>query len=435
MAANERSALERGAVEGQLFHRGAVAALSEESERTTLPDRLTSLVGKEYIRPAPADFVDEAAYRFRHILIRDAAYEALPKKVRADLHERFADWLEERAGDRVTEFDEILGYHLEQAFRYLEELGPVTEAGRAVAARAAERLERAGRRALDRRDSTATVNLLSRAVDLLPSEDERRLELLLYVGEELGLMMDLDRASAAMAEVQEGATALGDERLAGRARLWGGLMRFWGDADFGVHEYLAEIDDVASGSEDASVTARAHDMRAFVFAHMGRFAASQQEAEQAIAGFRQLGDRRSTIEQFWYLGWAAAYGPAPVEDGVRRCRQVLEEAGDDPGVEGHTLYSLAVLESLRGRFDEARELAERGLAVFERTGMFHGLVSRPPRDDRAPRGKRGSRRAPPPRGVRGARGRVRLPDADECRRHAGGGAPRPGPDRRGGRGG
>ena len=127
MPGGERAALERGAVEGQIFHRGAVVALSELGEETMLPELLSSLAEKEFIRSAPAEFADEAAYRFRHILIRDAAYEAIPKKVRAGLHERYADWLEERAGDRVAEYDEILGYHLEQAYRLHEELGPVAD--------------------------------------------------------------------------------------------------------------------------------------------------------------------------------------------------------------------------------------------------------------------------------------------------------------------
>ena len=104
----------------------------------------------------------------------------------------------------------------------------MTEAGRAVAARAAERLERAGRRALDRRDSTATVNLLSRAVDLLPSEDERRLELLLYVGEELGVHDGSRPGERGDGRGTGGRDRPGDERLAARARLWGGLMQVLG---------------------------------------------------------------------------------------------------------------------------------------------------------------------------------------------------------------
>ena len=116
----ERSVLERGAIEGEIFHRGAVQALAPEETQVT--PRLAALVRKQLIRPDTAQLAGEDGFRFRHLLIRDAAYDALPKAVRADLHERFAAWLEEH-GAELVELDEILGYHLEQACRYRAELG------------------------------------------------------------------------------------------------------------------------------------------------------------------------------------------------------------------------------------------------------------------------------------------------------------------------
>ncbi len=116
----ERDVLQRGAVEGRIFHRGAVLALSAEG--TGLTAHLTALVRKELIRTEQAQLPGEDAFRFRHLLIREAAYDALPKALRADLHERFADWLAEHGADLV-ELDELLGYHLEQAHRFRQELG------------------------------------------------------------------------------------------------------------------------------------------------------------------------------------------------------------------------------------------------------------------------------------------------------------------------
>ena len=103
--------LERGAVEGAIFHRGAVQALAPE---TPVTPRLAALVRKELIRPTKAQLAGQDGFRFRHLLIRDAAYDALPKAARAELHERFAVWLEEH-GAGLVELDETLGYHLEQA--------------------------------------------------------------------------------------------------------------------------------------------------------------------------------------------------------------------------------------------------------------------------------------------------------------------------------
>jgi len=163
----ERSVLERGAVEGEVFHHGVVQALTPEEPRLTT--RLTALVRKELIRPDRPVFAGEDAFRFRHLLMRDAAYKGLPKAERAELHEQFADWLAEH-GAELVELDELLGYHLEQAYRYLEELAPHDAHGRALAARAGERLELAGNRAILRQDYGAGLNLLERAADLLPDE-------------------------------------------------------------------------------------------------------------------------------------------------------------------------------------------------------------------------------------------------------------------------
>jgi predicted ATPase len=107
---SERAVLERGSVEGRIFHRRAVEALVPDD--SAVVSRLTSLVRKELVRPDKPVFSGDDAFRFRHLLIRDAAYDALPKATRADLHERFADWLEKHGQDLV-ELDEILGYHLE----------------------------------------------------------------------------------------------------------------------------------------------------------------------------------------------------------------------------------------------------------------------------------------------------------------------------------
>ena len=117
--------LECGSVEGEVFHRGAVQVLAPDEAEVT--PRLAALTRKELIRSDRAIVPGDEGFRFRHLLIRDAAYDALPKATRAELHERFADWLEQRAHDLV-ELDEVLGYHLERAAVYLAELGQLTGA-------------------------------------------------------------------------------------------------------------------------------------------------------------------------------------------------------------------------------------------------------------------------------------------------------------------
>ena len=83
----ERQAIECAAVEGDIFHLGSVEALTPHEARAGVADCLLALVRKELIRPHRATFAGEDAFRFRHLLIHEAAYHAVPKEVRAELHE------------------------------------------------------------------------------------------------------------------------------------------------------------------------------------------------------------------------------------------------------------------------------------------------------------------------------------------------------------
>jgi class 3 adenylate cyclase len=118
---DQRTVIGLAALIGRVFHREAVAALVDDSVRANLDGLLDVLVGKDLIRQDPPDH--QQLYRFRHPLIRDAAYGAMSKRRRAELHERFAGWLRDAAGDRETEYDGIVTHHLEQADRYRAELG------------------------------------------------------------------------------------------------------------------------------------------------------------------------------------------------------------------------------------------------------------------------------------------------------------------------
>ncbi len=168
----ERGILERGAVEGKVFHRGGVEALAPNEP--DVPTKLMALVRKELVRPDRTQLVGDDAFRFRHLLIRDAAYDGLPKSARSELHERFAAWLESHGKDLV-ELDEILGYHLEQARRYRLELGIGGEETDDLARRAAERFDTAAERAALRDDVPAAIALYERTLALAP-DDPRAFE-------------------------------------------------------------------------------------------------------------------------------------------------------------------------------------------------------------------------------------------------------------------
>ena len=166
----ERSLLEAASVEGQAFSTGALEALIPDA-REALPGLLRSLARKELVVPERHSGPGREGYRFRHILIRDAAYDAIPKSARARLHLAFADWLEAEAGDAIAEHREVLGHHLAQAHRYRMELGLPDDPG--LRRRAAQALGGAGTRAYDELgDGRTAMRLLKAAIQLAPGTEE-----------------------------------------------------------------------------------------------------------------------------------------------------------------------------------------------------------------------------------------------------------------------
>src|SRR6476659_6430180 len=150
LSGSERWVVESAAVIGLLFARPAVEHLVPDTVQPEVHAHLASLTEKHFVRREVPD--DEEAFRFDHILIRDTAYQGLLKRARATLHEKFVEWAERLNAerDRSAEYDDILGYHLEQAHLYLGELGPLDDHGRALGVRGATKLAAAGRRAFVR---------------------------------------------------------------------------------------------------------------------------------------------------------------------------------------------------------------------------------------------------------------------------------------------
>src|SRR5919204_2059948 len=221
-----RAVVEHASVVGLVFPKDAVAELAPDGIRSGLDGHLQSLERKQLVRPH-ADA--QVSYRFNHILIRDAAYQGLLKRTRATLHERFVEWADRvnRDRDRATEFEEILAYHLEQAYRYLGELGPLDDHGRKLGSRAAERLQSAGRRAFGRGDMSAAATLLGRAAEPVPEDDPQRLALLPDLGEALIDTGDFERAHEVLDDAVARAASAGDVRLEAEARLGRLLARFF----------------------------------------------------------------------------------------------------------------------------------------------------------------------------------------------------------------
>ncbi len=224
LSAEERAVIRCASVVGKVFWWGAVSELAPEGVRPSVGSHLQTLVRKDLIRPERSTFSGEDAFRFHHILIQEAAYLGTPKEIRAELHERFAGWLERTAGERLTEYEEVLGYHLERAYRYRVELGSAGPGEIELAQRAGRLLASAGRRAFGRGDMAAAADLLSRSAALLPAEHPERRALLPDLGEALSEAGDLAQAEAVLVEAAELAARADDPGLRAHALIVGMLV-------------------------------------------------------------------------------------------------------------------------------------------------------------------------------------------------------------------
>jgi class 3 adenylate cyclase/tetratricopeptide (TPR) repeat protein len=373
LSPEERAVIEPASVIGLSFEEDAVRELVPDAVRDRVLELLAALARKQFVRPERTDGM-ETLYRFQHILIRDAAYAGLLKRVRATLHERFADWGERvnRDRDRATEYEEIVGYHLEQAYTYLDQLGPLDPHGLALGRRGATKLSSAGRRAFGRGDMPAAANLLRRAAGLLPQDDPDRLALLPDLGEALTEIGELPWVEVFLHEAIEAATVRGDARLREDAALVRLLAsRHAGDEGAWGEQALPEAERAIAVFEavgDDAGLARAWRIVQWVHTSACRFEETTQAAHRAMEHARRAGDRRQEGRAGAAYAMAALYGPTPVEDAIARCEEVLERSRGDRRTEGLVMCFSASLRAMQGGFGEARRLVERARATLEEIG-------------------------------------------------------------------
>ena len=355
----ERAVIERASVIGKEFWRGAITELTPAEERESSGPRLMTLTRKEFIEPATSIFPEEDGFRFRHILIRDAAYLGVPKETRAELHERYAGWLERTTGPKSSELDEILGYHLEQAFQYRSELGPVGEVATELAARAGQHLGRAGRRAmLGGGDVAAAESLMSRAVALLPDDDPFRRELLTELGSARMKTGDFAGAGKVLEEAVASASAAGDARVESRALIEREFYKTFArseDATLTIPEVTTRAIPILEEAGDHVGLARAWRLRSELEIRALRWGARSEALERALDHARQAGDLREEAFIVGGLAQSLYFGPTPVEEAIERCEQFLGDAVEAE-LEAAIGSTLAGLHAMRGDFDQAREL-------------------------------------------------------------------------------
>jgi predicted ATPase/class 3 adenylate cyclase len=376
LAREERAVIEPASVVGGVFQLSAIGALVDDPIRERVPTHLRTLEGKQLIEPERSPPANEDVwFRFHHILIRDAAYQGLLKRRRAALHERFADWVEAVSGerDRGVEYEEIVGYHLEQAHRYLSELGPRADHGRELAARAASRLGSAGRRAFARADMSAAANLLRRAAMLLPTEDPTRLALLPQLAEALMEIGEFPWAILFLDEASE--LASGDPRLQADIVLTRLLVRHH------VEENLEQWrEEVAREAErliptlqeqgaDAEL-AKAWRLLGFVHGSVCRYGEAAAAVKEAAEHARRANDLRLEARNVSSYTLAALYGPTPAREAIEHCEHLITEGLSDRQAEALVLCSLGQLRAMQGEYEHARELVRAARTVLNDLGVI-----------------------------------------------------------------
>jgi class 3 adenylate cyclase/tetratricopeptide (TPR) repeat protein len=372
LAPGERAVLERAAVLGATFENAALEALAGDTS-VSVPDAVRSLSEKELVTGSGRPGIS----RFRHDLTRDAAYAAIPKSRRADLHERAADLL--TSGGDGPEFDRVAGLHLEEARRYLLELGAGAAARAAsLGARAAEHLAKAGRAAAASGDVGATADLLDRAARLLPRADPSRLEILADLHDALLYAGRADAAGVAVAELLAELGPDAEGTLGERARMQQVLLRFLVDPGAIPGEELRARTDRAveafTAAGDDRNLATAHATRAMVAWLEGDAAAMQRHAERGLELARRSGNRRAMTDTAATLANALMRGPVPLADAEGRLQALLVELEGDPLSQAALRLDLSMILSLRGFPKEARAEADRAQEVFRDLGQRRWLA-------------------------------------------------------------
>jgi DNA-binding SARP family transcriptional activator/class 3 adenylate cyclase/tetratricopeptide (TPR) repeat protein len=375
---DERSLMDVAAVQGKVFYEDAVHTLLAPESEAKVSSLLGSLLHKDLIRPDPS-ILGGRAYRFRHLLIRDAAYDSIPKEARSGFHEGFARWFEAAAGEDAVGYEEIVGYHLEQAYRYRAELGTIGDEGAALAREAAALLGAAGRRAYLRNDAPAGVKLVSRAAALLATDDPARVDLIPNVRTIQGTGGDMSWADRVLTEAVEAAATSGDRRVAAQALVQRGLLRLFTDSDVTADE-LIDVADRSIGvfeelGDDLGL-ARAWRLKAQAHYLDRQLARCAETSERALEHARRAGDVFEERETAEWLVIALLLGPATCEEAIRRCQGLLEEESNiGPAIEALTYGVLGALMAMQGDQAAADEWDARSVDVMQQSGESVWIVT------------------------------------------------------------
>jgi class 3 adenylate cyclase/tetratricopeptide (TPR) repeat protein len=366
----DRAVLARAAVVGLRVSLDALRSLTPEQERHELEVRLEALVARDLLRPSRESF------SFRHQFVRDAVYQALPRRIRADLHERHARWLM-TIRNRGPLVDVLVAHHLERALDERRELDPTDLRLGGLQADTADWLLEAGGRALHRGDQSAAARLLARAAEELAADDPRRALALADRGQALFGLGDLEGADAVLELACATAERTGDASVCAHARLTAVGVRSYLSLDGWVEDARAVADEaveVFTRTDDARGLARAWGLRAETHYVQAEFEASEAAVDQAAACADRAADdteqRRNTFRRLILLPG----GRRPVGEALATCDAVLQRYPDDRTLEARVLQMRALLLAMHGDHDDARRALAGATERFEELNQRYWLA-------------------------------------------------------------
>jgi DNA-binding SARP family transcriptional activator len=355
----ERTVLAHASVQGRTFYAGAI-------EEPGTAARLVALVHKQLIRADRSEIPGQDAFSFAHVLIREAAYRSLPKQRRAELHERFARWIEARPGAE----DETVGYHLAEAHAYRAELG---EDAQDLAWAAAERLTAAADAALLRGNHAGGARLLERVAALLAPDAAARGEVLPTLGAALLMTGQLAGATRVL---DEAVAAAPEPRLLARAQVERELVRLeTGVGTAATPQVVDEALAVLEREGDDFGQCRAWMARGQLAWLAGQAAAADAAWATAADGARRAGSEHEQLALLGLRAMAAALGPTPVAEAIAHCEALRALAAASPAATASTLNPLALLHAMAGNFDVAAELIAQAGAILHELGGLFGSVA------------------------------------------------------------
>lgn len=361
-----KRAVQTAAVVGTVFWDAALAELLESSSEFVWSS-LRELEARGLVRrERTSAFAGTRQFRYHHALIRDVAYESLPKRDRSLLHRRAAGWLDARAESR-SEFVVAIAEHRDRAFALAAEIAPAArpdlEDGRATVAA----LRRAAEWATHSAALPEAVRLLRRAVTAAAA---------------IGELEDITRAQLALALVRAGepaegvhvaaaavATSASTEAVAFASLALAEEARNRGDAE-ASRQHAQRVIDIASSRELAALEAEAHHLLVWLDFWAGHVRDALRHAARSTALALNAGDLAQAARFLAFEASGAIWlgNAATVEEKAERALAMAREAASVASIGWVHSHCLAYLRRLQGRLDEAVEHGREAARIFRNLG-------------------------------------------------------------------